>query len=66
MSLEPHSLDTPGFIVAWRHKQEFKAGKMLDDVMTYGEALKKAEQLNQKGDDMFYWVETQPQKFAPH
>ena len=65
-TIEPHTLDEPGFIVAWRSKKEFKAGKNLDKVMTYGEALKEAEKLNQKDDGMTYWAEAEPKPVAPH
>jgi hypothetical protein len=65
-SIDPHKLDEPGFIVAWRSKKEFKAGKYLDKVMTLGEAMKEAEKLSQKGDGNTYWAEAVPQTFAPH
>lgn len=65
-TLGPHKLDEPGFIVAWHSKREFKAGKMLDQVMTFGEAKRKAEELGHDTDDTVYWAEPLPQKFAPH
>ncbi|MDT8386720.1 MAG: hypothetical protein RQ736_04360 [Thiogranum sp.] len=65
-TIDPHPLDTPGYIVAWRDKQAFEAGKMLDDVMTFGEATRKAEELSKKSDNRFYWAEQLPQKFEPH
>ena len=58
--IEPRPADEPGYIIAWRHKYEFKAGKNLDEVMTYGEAVKKAEQLTAESSDTVYWAEPEP------
>ncbi len=58
--IEPHKPDEPGFIVAWRHKKEFKAGKFRDQVMTYAEACKKAEKLTAESQDTVYWAEALP------
>ena len=58
--IEPHKDDEPGYIIAWRHKKEFKAGKNRDEVMTYGKALKKAEELTSKSKDTVYWAEGLP------
>ncbi len=55
--IEPRKDDEPGYIVGWRHRKEFKAGKYRDEVMTYGEAIKKAEQLTAKSQDTVYWAE---------
>ena len=64
--IEPHDLTEPGYIVAWRSKKEFRAGKYLDAVMTYGEAQEKAEQLSEEHPDMTFWAEHTPQHFEPH
>jgi hypothetical protein len=64
--IEPHALSEPGYIVAWRSKKEFRAGKYLDEVMTYGEALEKAEQVAKEHPDMSFWAEHTPQQFEPH
>ena len=65
-SVEPHKLEEDGYIVAWRSKKEFMAGKNLDKVMTYGKAIQEAEKLTKKGDGNVYWAEAVPKKFAPH
>lgn len=56
--------DDPGYIVAWKYKYEFKTGK-FDEVMTYGEAKRKAEQLQTKHPDQTFWAERvqTPKKF---
>ena len=64
--IEPHSTDESGFIVAWRSKMKFEAGKFLDEVMTFGEARRKAEALSAADPDKTYWAEREPQHFAPH
>jgi hypothetical protein len=64
--IEPHGLDETGFIVAWRSKKLFEAGKYLDEVMTFGEATKKAEELSAGDASKTYWAERQPQHFEPH
>jgi len=64
--IEPHGDDEPGFIVAWRSKKLFEAGKYLDEVMTFGEAREKAEALSAGDPEKTYWAERQPQHFAPH
>ena len=64
--LGPHKATEPGYIVAWRSKKQFKAGKYLDEVMTYGEAQNKAEALSAKDDELTFWAEHEPQKFEPH
>ena len=58
--------DAPGFIVAWRDRYEHQAGRLLDQVMTYGEAKKKAEEMQAKDSGKFYWAEPQPEEFKPH
>ncbi len=45
-----------GYIVAWRYKYEFNAGK-YDEVMTYGEARKRAEKLTAENKDRVFWPE---------
>ena len=45
-----------GYIVAWKYKYDFKAGK-YDEVMTYGEAKKRAEELTAENKDMVFWPE---------
>lgn len=59
--IEPHKASEPGYIIAWRHKKEFKAGKNLNEVMTYGEACKKAEELTASSNDTVYWAEALPE-----
>ncbi len=49
--------DDPGYIVAWRNKYDFEAGKFSDEVMTYGEAKQRAGELNSKNDDKVFWAE---------
>lgn len=68
MSHDPLSRpdDAPGFIVAWRERYEHKAGRFLDKVMTYGEARKKAEQLQAGDSGKTYWAEPKPEDFKPH
>jgi len=64
--IEPRSADEPGYIVAWRSKKLFEAGKFLDEVMTFGEARKKAEALSADDSSKTYWAEPQPRHFEPH
>lgn len=64
--VDPHKPDEPGYIVAWRHKSQFKAGKNIDQVMTYAEAAKKAEELTANSSDTVYWAEPKPEAFTPH
>jgi hypothetical protein len=63
--IEPHNPDEQGWIIAWRHKSEFKAGKN-PEVMTYGEARKKAEELTAASEDTFYWAEAVARTYKPH
>lgn len=46
-----------GYIIAWKYKYDFETGKFTDEVMTYGEARKKCEELNSKDTDKTYWPE---------
>ena len=64
--LGPHKATEPGYIVAWHSKKQFKAGKYLNEVMTYGEAHDKAEALSAKSPELTFWAEHEPQKFEPH
>jgi len=63
--IEPHKPDEKGYIVAWRHKWEHKAGKQAD-VMTYAEAMKKAEALTAASTDTFYWAEAVARTYPAH
>jgi hypothetical protein len=45
-----------GYVIGWRDKHQFKAGKMEGE-MTYGEARMKAEELNAKEPDKAFWPE---------
>jgi hypothetical protein len=58
--------DDPGYIVAWKYKYQHKAGKFLDEVMTFGEASKKAADLSAKDADKVFWAEPKPTEFKPH
>lgn len=64
--IDPHSPDEPGYIVAWRSKKKFEAGKYLDDVMTFGEARTKAAKLSEESPDLTYWAEHEPFEVQPH
>ena len=48
--------DDSGYIIAWKTKQGFETGK-LDSEMTYGEAVKKCEELIGKDPEKTYWPE---------
>lgn len=58
--------DAPGFIVAWRDRYKHEAGRILDKVMTYGEAKKQAAAMQAKDAEKIYWAEPKPQPFTPH
>jgi len=45
-----------GYVVGWRYKKKLEAGK-LEGEMTYGEAKKKAEEMNAKEPDKSFWAE---------
>jgi len=62
----PHSPGETGYIVAWRSKKEFRAGKYLDAVMTYGEAEARAQTLSGEHPDKTFWAEHEPLHFEPH
>ena len=49
--------DDPGYIVAWRDRSAHKAGKFGDQIMTYGEALAKSEQLKREQPERTFWSE---------
>ncbi len=50
-----------GYIIAWRHKSDFETGKFRDEMMTYGEARKRCEDLNSENPDKTYWPEKMKQ-----
>ena len=52
-----HNPKDPGYIIAWKYKYKFEVGKMLDKVMTYGEAKKKAEELCKQHQEKTFWAE---------
>ncbi len=64
--IDPHDSSEPGYIVAWRSKKKFEAGKFLDEVMTFGEAREKAASLSAGDPEKTYWAEAQPQQYQPH
>ncbi len=55
-----------GYIIAWRHKSDFETGKFRDEMMTYGEARKKCEDLNSEDPDKTYWPEKMKQDPEMH
>ncbi len=65
-SVEPHDLNETGYIVAWRSKKKFEAGKYLEDVMTLGEAQEKAASLSAGDPGKTFWAEPKPQPVEPH
>jgi len=54
--MAPKHDSDPGYIVAWRHKRRFEAGK-LEGEMTYGEARRKAEELRLQEPEKTFWAE---------
>jgi hypothetical protein len=62
----PHKASEPGYIVAWHSKRQFRAGKQLDKIMTFGEAQERARALSERNKDLTFWAEHAPQKFEPH
>ncbi len=64
--IDPHPADEPGFIVAWRSKKAFEAGKFLDEEMTFGEARDKAAKLSAEHPDKTYWAERKPFVYEAH
>jgi len=62
----PHEASEPGYIAAWHSKRQFRAGKHLNEVMTFAEAQERARALSQKNKDLTFWAEHAPQKFEPH
>lgn len=46
----------PGYRVAWKVKYGFERGE-FDEEMTYGEAKRKAAELQAKDADKVYWPE---------
>jgi hypothetical protein len=53
--VEPKKDSDPGYIVAWKYKYRFEAGTYPDEVMTYGEAKKRAAELCTEHADMTFW-----------
>lgn len=51
-----HRASDKGYRVAWKLRYGFERGQM-DGEMTYGEAVKKAEELGGKDHDKVYWAE---------
>ena len=49
------------YIIAWKLKYDFETGKMKDETMTYGEARKKCEELNEQNPEKTFW----PEKLKP-
>ncbi|HID49583.1 MAG TPA: hypothetical protein EYP40_08255 [Chromatiales bacterium] len=45
-----------GYRVAWKYKYKFEKGH-FDEELTYGEALRKAEELEAKEPDKVFWPE---------
>jgi len=62
----PHDRGEPGYIVAWRSKKAFQAGKYPDQVMSYGEALDKAEEMSANNPELTFWAEHTPEHIEPH
>lgn len=56
----PHAASEPGYIVAWHSKRPFRAGKYLNEVMTFGEAQERAATLSRKNTDLTFWAEHEP------
>ena len=56
MSDDPllYSDDEPGFIIAWRAKYEFDAGRLAEK-MTYAQAIEKCRQLREERPDRTFW-----------
>lgn len=65
-SLFPHGLDAPGFIVAWRSKRDFSAGRYPEPVMTYGEAKQRAAALSAEDPARTFWAEPAPEGGGGH
>lgn len=65
-SLFPRKNEDPGYIVAWRSKREHKAGRYPDQVMTYGEAKKRAQALASEHPDKTFWAERPSVPPEPH
>jgi hypothetical protein len=65
-SMHPVPDSEPGYIVAWKYKYQFKAGKYSDQVMTFAEATKRAEELAAQHPEMTFWPEKVQEAFKPH
>jgi hypothetical protein len=64
--LDPKHDSDPGYIVGWKYKYKFESGKYADQVMTYGEAKKRAEDLSAEHPDMTFWAEKAPGSLKSH
>lgn len=51
-----HRQDDKGYTIGWKLKYGFERGR-LDEEMTYGEAKKKAEEMEAKEPDKVFWPE---------
>jgi hypothetical protein len=49
--------DDPGYIVAWKYKYKFEAGKNADMVMSYGAAKQRAAELAAQHPERTFWAE---------
>jgi|GEM_PF-708076 len=45
-----------GYRIGWKLRYDFQRG-YLDGEMTYGEAVKKAEEMGNKDHEKFFWAE---------
>lgn len=64
--LDPIHDNDPGFIVAWHSKRKHEAGKFPEQVMTYGDAHREAEKLQQEHPENTYWAEHIPAQSVKH
>ena len=63
--MSPKKLTDSGYIVAWKFKYQFETGKLPGE-MTYGEAMKKARELEAKNPEKTFWAEKPAQPFKAH
>lgn len=64
--MAPKNDDDPGYIIGWRHKRQFTAGRLAEQVMTYGEARQRAEALCAEDPSKTFWAEHLLEAFKPH
>lgn len=57
MGTEPVSPDAPGYIVAWKLKYGFSAGKLIDEIMSYSQACARAGTLGEQHPEKTFWAE---------